>query len=224
MKLFFSILFLFLTLPGFCQEEDEKTLMELEADRKKQTEMAVEINRVQEELKEKAFNFPEELKKLGHETLNVAALADDKVIDLLQKALQENQLKNIPREKVSEHILEKSKGTPAALLFQNNPRLLNIAVDFLRDEKALPAAINFLKRRDDLKLYFAIWVGLMILSWLFKRAFFNPNWGKLRRLILGLFVTVIFASISLTIFYRMFYEELSPTVAIIIKNLKQGDV
>ncbi|MFP5384708.1 MAG: hypothetical protein ACLGHN_01425 [Bacteriovoracia bacterium] len=219
MKIFLSFFFLLLTLPGFCQEEDEKFLEELEAERRKQTEVAVEINKVHEGLKEKVFNFPEEMRKLGHEELNMAALADDKVLDLFQKALKENQLRSLPREKVVEHILNKSAGTPAYSLFKKNPKFLNIAVDFLRDEKALPAAIIMLKRRDDLKLYFAIWIGLMILSWLFKKAFFNPNWGKFRSMVMGLFVTIIFSGISLGTFYKMFYEELSPMMAIILRNL-----
>lgn len=50
MKFFFLLLLSLITLSGFCQEEDERVLAEIERERAKQVEKALEVERAKDQV------------------------------------------------------------------------------------------------------------------------------------------------------------------------------
>ena len=223
MKLFFLI-FIFLSLPGFAQEDDEKLLEDLEAERKQQLEAHAKIAETQNKLTNKIVDLPGELSKLGYKTIDTAALMDEKVIELMRKALKQNPLQKSTPEEVRATILKQAEGSFIHGYLSESPKLMNALVDVLRDEKALPSAMGIFLRKDDLKIYFFIWLGFMILAWLFKKIFFNQKWPKHKRKILGILVSISFSLISVTTFYHMFYDELSPAGKILITHWRKRNL
>jgi hypothetical protein len=130
----------------------------------------------------------------------------------------------MPEREVKNFILERSRGSFLEHFLLERPKVLDCLVDLLRDEKALNSAIGLLLRKSDLKIYAGIWLGLMILSWLFKQIFFNKKWSRSKVFMLGMIVNLTFTSISLTTFYNMFHDELSPGVSIIIKHWRKRNL
>jgi hypothetical protein len=216
-KSLFLIFFCLLSLPGFGQEADDDLINEVHSDRKKQTELATKLDEASGKIKETFYNAPEELKKLGHETVTAASLMDEKVVRVLQKMTEQNPLKYQHPDQVRMLILEKSKGKPFEQILRDHPKVLDTTVDFVRDEKALPSLVGLLLKRDALKIYFYIWVGLIILSWGIKKFWIRKKkrWSKLKRFSLSLMVSLSTTAVSFYIFYNMFTEELTPSIRII---------
>ena len=197
------ILFLFLSLPGFAQEGDES---------------------LPENLPATPINIQAELKKLGHDNIDTSAMFDEKVILLMQKAIKQSPLhKNSPAE-VREAILKQAEGSFAHDYLSNSPKLMNALVDVLRDDKALTSAMGIFLRKDDLRIYFFIWIGFMTLAWLFKKIFFKATWPKHRIKILGILVSLSFSAMSVTTFYNMFHAELSPAAKILFHHWRKRNL
>jgi hypothetical protein len=199
-------------------------LQKLEEDRKKQTEAAVKVDQSGQKVKEAVFNAPEELKKLGYETVTAAALMDEKVIKIVKKMMEQSTLKNASSEDVRAMILEKARGSAMESYLNNHPKVVETFVEILKDEKAMPSLIGIFLRRKDLKVYGLIWLGLMILAWAIKKYAFNKKWTSGKRFIMSLLVSVCITTTSLTVFYNMFYNEISPATKIIVKNWRRRNL
>jgi len=216
MKLFLVLIFCLLSLPGFGQEDDDATIETIEAERRSQAEAAVKINEVSEELKKELSEIPQELKNLGHKTVTAKTLFDEKAMKLLKKTLENNPLVHSSHDEVRKLILDKYEGKPIGNYLANSPKVLDMFVDILRDKKALPSLIGVFSKKDELKLYFYIWLGLLIGSWLFKKYVV-----KKKSFLKTVTLSLLTSTLSLLIFYNMFYDELSPTVEIIAKHISK---
>lgn len=224
MKLVVSLFFCLLSLPGFGQEDDDKLLEELEADRREQTESAVKLNQVSDKVTASVLSAPEQLKKLGYETITPDALLNKDVVKLVQKMMKDSTLKNASHQEVRNLVLDKAKGKPVEKFLNESPRVMNLIVDILRDPKALSSLVGLFLRRDDLKTYFFIWLSLMITAWAIKKYTFNKSWSGSRRFIMGLLVSLSATAISLTAFYNIFHAELSPTAEIVVKHWRKRNL
>ena len=225
MKLFLILVLCFASLPGFTQEDDVDAIVnEVESERGKQVQTAVNIDKINKEAMKRVPNISEKLKKLGHESFTAASMMDERVVQLAKDMLKDSPFTKMSESKVKNFILERSRGSLFEHFLLERPKVLNCIVELLRDEKVLNSAIGLLLRKSDLKIYAGIWLGLMILSWLFKQIFFNKKWSRSKVFMLGMIVNLTFTSISLTTFYNMFHDELSPGVSIIIKHWRKRNL
>ncbi len=223
---FLLILFLcFTSLPGFSQEEDvDEIVNEVEFDRLKQVETAKKIDEMNQKALNRVPNISEKLKKLGHESFDAVAMMDERVVRLAKEMIQNSPLYTMSEDEVKNFILERARGSYLEHFLLERPKVLNCMVELLRDKRVLSSAIGMLLRKTDLKIYAGIWIGLMILSWLFKQIFFDKKWPKPKLFMLGIVVNLTFTSISLTTFYHMFYDELSPGASIIVKHWRRRNL
>lgn len=207
-------------------DEDDKLINSLEEDRRKSTEAAVKLDQTKNQMTDAVFNATEELKKLGVESINGASLMDEKVVGVLKKMLEQNTMRSASDEEVRAMILEKSKGTGMEKFLITHPKLTNMFVEVLKDPQAMPSLIGIFLRKDDLKLYAGIWVGLMVLAWLIKKLLYkkNPRWTSGKRILVSLLVSLCITATTLTIFYNMFSNELSPTAKIIVKHWRKRNL
>ena len=214
MKFLLLIFFLF-SLPGFGQEDEDKHLQDLETQRRRQMEMAVKLDESRQNLQNTTYNAVEELKKLGHENITAASLLDEKVVRIVRKLLVDSPIRQMPREKVRILILEKSKDNALGPFLLESPKALDFLTDVLMDEEALPALMGIFLRKDDLKYYFYMWVGFVILGYLFKRLFVPVEWIGWKGIMASIAINLVVAGLCLTVFYRTFRTELDPLLRVI---------
>lgn len=205
---------------------EENVEDEIVQERARSTQVAADLNQTTEQLKEKIFNGPEELAKLGHKSLDAAALMDDKVVKVVQEMFKTNPLKSASRKEVVNLMMEKLQGQPGESFLRNNPKLLYAFADILRDENAMPAVIGILARKDDLKTYFMIWLTLLITGILIKRVYFKKQkkWSSSKRFFMGVALSLSITTISFSTFYYMFEKELSPAGKILIQHWRKRNL
>jgi hypothetical protein len=198
-SIFFILLsFLIFPLPGISQEGGD-LVNEIQHERERHSE---QVKAIQPFVRKKAPAEP--------------SLFDEKVVKELQLIFKDNPLRKVPHDEVRAMVLEKASGKPPVERFlKNQPRVLNCIVDLLRDEKAMYSALNIFLKKDQLKVYGLIWIFMFIIQWMFKKIFFKKKWGFFKRFILNIFVALVFSVASLSVFYRLFKPELSPTVQIV---------
>ena len=163
-----------------------------------------------------------ELQRLGHTELSAKSLLDERVVVILQKLFRDNELQKQTPEFISALILDKARGKPFEWMLKDHPKFLRAVVDVIRDKEALASLIGIFLRKDDLKTYLFIWIGLMILGHFIKRFAFSEDWGKGKRFVMSFLLSLTLALTSLTIFYNMFDRELTPTAQILIKHWKNS--
>lgn len=205
---------------------EEATVDELTREKERASQGIRDANEATEKIKEQIFNGPEELAKLGYDTLDGAALMDEKVIKIVQKMMDNSPLKGASRKEVVNLMLEKLQGQPGEDFLKNNPRLLYVFADILRDDKAMPAVIGILARRDDLKIYLIIWVSLLIAGFVIKRFYFKKQkkWSPTKRFVMGVALNLSITVVSFSIFYNMFEKELSPAGKIIVQHWRKRNL
>jgi hypothetical protein len=197
---------------------EDADVAELEAIREAQQKKIKMVEAAAEPLAKPLRNPLEEMKKLGYEQITAAALLDDKVLAILQRTLKERPVATLPIEKVKVMILENSKGSILADLFERFPRTLNFVVDFVRDEKALPGLLDILLRKDDLKSYGYIWLVIFIFGLYVKSRVIKPKWVFKKRFLYSLSFSLVLSSISLYLFYSLFSEEITPSLSVLVRN------
>lgn len=218
MKFFFLIFLCLLSLPGLCQEEDDKLLEDLEADRKKQVEAALKVNEAKDATEKSLEEATNELKKLGVETITAASMMNEKVVRAVQKMMVHSPFKKTPKEEVKKLLLERNKDSLFGKFLVKYPKFLDLFVDLLKDKEALPSAVGLFLRKSDLKIYFFIWLCFMIESYLLKRLLLNPrwNWWNYR---FSSFAISAGASIgSILTFLHIFDKELGPALNIVLDH------
>ncbi len=218
MKLIAFILMVSISLPGFGQEEDEGFYEELSEERLKNSHEANKINEVRHDIEEKTYSVAEELQKIGRQQLDYAALFDDKVQAILQQGLKESKIRKQSPEFIRAMIRGKVKGGPLEKVFTQFPLLLEICVDVMRDDHALPGLIRLFSRKKDLENYAMIWFVLLIAGYFLKKKIIPKELPFLRRFVSSLIFSCCMTGISLVIFYNMFKDEVGPTVNVILKH------
>lgn len=212
--------------PTNVDNSEEATVDELTREKERASEGIRNANEATEKVKEQIFNGPEELAKLGYETLDGAALMDEKVIKIVQKMMDNSPLKGASRKEVVNLMLERLQGQPGENFLRNNPRLLYVFADILRDDKAMPAVIGILSRRDDLKIYLFIWISLMIAGFVIKRFYIKKQkkWSPTKKFAMGFTLSLLITITSFSIFYNMFENELSPAGKIIVQHWRKRNL
>ncbi len=221
MKALLLVLLSLFSLAGSAQEDDG-LLQELEDDRRKQMEAAVKLNEAREGLATEVQSIPDQLKKLGFEKIDSAALMNPEVVGLVQRMFKESDLRKKPPKEVRDIILENVKNVSLGRFLMNNPRVMDCVVDVVRDQHAMSSLVGIFLRKADFKIYGGIWVCLFILGWLFKKIIFGKDWSAGKRFLLSFMVNICVACISLSLFYLMFEAELSPTAEIIFKHISKS--
>lgn len=220
MKFFIFFILVLLSLPGFTQEDDDKLIEQIEEHRRKQGEVARDIEKVNEGLKDKVINFPEELKKLGYQTIDSSALMNEKVISLVQEAMAARPMKNLSKDQVRSLVITSFEGKALENVVTKNPLVLDILVEILRDEKAIPKALGLFLKKKELKIFAVIWIGLILLGWLFKKIFFNKRWSGLKTFVYATFINLVITCLVMISFYYMFSNEISPLVDVIYNQIR----
>jgi hypothetical protein len=250
-KFLFLFVLIFLSLPGFSQEEtvkealsenggqvtirkspdvspkDELTtpatppnedsdIREINA-RQKNLEKMKLVEEATKPLADPVLNPIEEMQRLGHKQLDAAALLDDKVLAIMQKTLRAGLLSKLPPEEVKKMILDKAKGSYLEGLFKQFPKLLVFCVEMLRDKEALSGLMGIMMRKDDMKTYGYIWLGIFLFGLFLKNRIIKPRWPFFKRFRYSMSVNAVLSITSLYVFYSFFAQELAPTLSIVSK-------
>lgn len=198
---------------------EDDAVREIEEIRAKQLEKMKLVEATTKPLAAPILSPLEEIQKLGHKQLNPAALADPKVIAIVQKILNEGILSKLPPEEVRKMIQAKLEGSVWDGLFKKFPKLMDIAVDMMRDKSALSGLLDIMVRKEDLKTYFYIWLAIFVFGIFVKNRIIKPKWAMNRRIRWSLSISTVFTSLSIYLFYSFFSVELAPTIAIFAKHI-----
>lgn len=198
--------------------QDDSDLKELEEIQEQRFKKVAKIEKALDPLKDPILDPIEEIKKLGHNQLDAAALLDKKVIGILQNTFKDGIFSDLPSSEVREMIFFKSRGTLLGSLFDQFPVLLDIAVDLMRDKKAFHGLLGVMLRKEDLKTIGYLWIAFFIFGLFVKRRLVKPKWPFLRRFRWNMTINLLLNSIYFYIFYQVFSIELAPTLTIILKH------
>ena len=143
-------------------------------------------------------------------------MMDGIVKKTMQDFLKENPLSKLPPEEVKAMIMVQVTGKPMEKVFKNNPRLLDMIIEWLRDPKAIPALIGLLNKQDELKTYSISFLVVFVLSFILN---LMSKGSLISRIFKKLLITIGAIFLNLGIFYWLFKTELTPTIDIVFKYI-----
>lgn len=225
MKLIVVFILVCLPLLGFSQDEvnpgvdpttqDEAAIAELERVREERQKSIESVAQVTENV----FNPAEELKKLGFDQIGASALMNTDALNIIERAFKEAKMHTLPPELIRENILKSLKDHPFGGYLSNSPRLLDFAVDLIKDEKALMSAIQIFKNKPRLKIYLYVWIVIMFTSYFTRKLFISKYWGSYTRTFASLMFSLTISVITLSSFCLIFDTEMKPIISIIKRHI-----
>jgi hypothetical protein len=136
---------------------------------------------------------------------------------MMTKLLKENPLKLLPKDQMRSTFLSMIEGTPYKKIMENNPKLMNFAMEWLVDDNAIKGFLNIPSNQKRMKNYLYILIGFFIFGF-FLNHYLTRDSGLLKKIIVKLFMMVFTIGGNLTIFYFMFKKELDPTLDLVKKH------
>jgi len=134
---------------------------------------------------------------------------------MIGKFLKENPFSKMPREEVKSMIVLNTQGLPVNKVFEKNPKLLEMLIDWIRDPIALPKFMGIVNKPEKVKIYGIIVIALFIIS--FALNLFNSKGSLFKRILkkLGIFLGAF--TLNLVAFYILFQPNIQPTLTIVFK-------
>jgi hypothetical protein len=206
--------------PQALNPNEDSDIREIENARQKNLEKMKLVETAAKPLADPVLNPIEEMQRLGHKQLDAAALMDAKVLAIMQKTLRAGLLNKLPAEEVRKMILEKVKGSHLEGVLSRFPKLLEFCVEMVRDKEALSGLMGIMMRKDDMKTYGYMWLGIFLFGLFLKYRIIKPKWPFFKRFRYSMSVNAVLSIISLYVFYSFFAKELAPTMSIISKLIQ----
>lgn len=134
---------------------------------------------------------------------------------VVQEFLKENPFSKMPREEIKSMITVKMNGLPVEKLIKKHPKLLDLFVDWIRDESALPKLFGIVNKPDKVKTYGIIVIVIFILSFALNLA--NSKGSLIKRIFkkMGVFAGAFLINVGSFVF--LFKDELNPTFKVILR-------
>jgi hypothetical protein len=215
MKFFLILLTLLVVHPGFAQDEDQEILDELIERREQQSQLYQKINPLESASNDVPLNLEQELKKLGHADLDMNALSDAKVVELLKHFIRSTYASQTDNDKFKKLNRLKLKEHPFGKFLQRYPRLFEKMVNVISDKEAILALLDIFPRKEAIRFFLFCSVGLLIFGMIFKRFLVSKDTSFFTSLLLTIIIQLFLAYISLKLFYYIFERELAPTFKIL---------
>jgi len=155
-----------------------------------------------------------QIQQLGYQEISYKALNDSRVQKILDKALRDGLIANIPSNTIHKMIMDKVDGTLAEKILNKFPNILNKFIDVLRDKEALPDLLKILSKKEDIKNYFIIWIFILIVSMWLKRRLLSKKakWNFIQRILVRFCIHSFSLGSSIMAFYFIFEKELTSTL------------
>jgi hypothetical protein len=178
-------------------------------------ETATELQGLSQSEIEAALNDPTAQKKDGLKDSFVSSMMTGVMKQVIDDFLKENPFSKMPRDEVKAMISIQTQNLPVKKVFDNNPKLLDMLVDWLRDTKALPRLLGIANKPQEVKIYGIIVLCVFIFSFVLNLA--NSKGNLFKRILRKLAIFFGATAINFATFFIMFKEELKPTLEIIFK-------
>lgn len=168
----------------------------------------------------------QKIQDLGYKELDFKALQDKEVIKILREMLKDSPLAKMPKEDLKELILSQSKGKFFHSYLERSPKVMKTIVEILQDSEAMPALLGILLKKKELEIFFYLWIGLIISTWVVKRFWLKrkKKWSKGKRFMVSLMISFASGVVSLGAFYYLFNDEVMPVTKIIVTNWRKRNL
>lgn len=134
----------------------------------------------------------------------------------LGEFLAQNPFAMIPKRETKSLVLARLQGLPFGKILEDNPKLLDMFVDILRDNKALPNLLGLVNKPDKVKKFGFIALGVFIVVFLLN--LLNSKGNIFRRILRKLAIGLLAFAFNTGAFYFIFREELTPLLNIVFKH------
>lgn len=231
-KLFPLLFILSLSLSVFSQDSDEeearKRVLEQYSNRQGEEALEDSIQETAEGLQELSpvdveramdeSNVQDQKPIVGDGTIKesyLSTMMNGMMKEMISKFLKENPFSRMPRDEVKSMIVLNTQGLPISNIFEKNPKLLDMLIDWIRDPIALPKFMGIVNKPDKVKIYGIIVIALFIIS--FALNLFNNKGNIFKRILKKLCIFIGAFIINIAAFYILFQPNIQPTLKIVFK-------
>lgn len=129
--------------------------------------------------------------------------------------LRKNPFSEVPAPELRALVSARLNGIPFGKMLDNNPKLMDMFVELLRDKKAIPSLLSLINKPEKVKQFgiFALAVFVMV----FILNLFNSKGNIFKRILIKMSIGLTAFTCNLVAIYVIFGEEIQPTLNIVLK-------
>ena len=144
-----------------------------------------------------------------------SGLMDEGAKKVIGEFLAENPFSKVPREELKALLTARLHGLPLGGVMENNPKLLNMSVDLVRDESAIPSFLSIVNKPEKVKTYGYVLIGVFVLVFILN--LMNNKGNIFKRIFAKMLIGLGAFVVNLAAAFIIFREEISPSLDIIFK-------
>ncbi len=145
----------------------------------------------------------------------LSGMMNNMMKNMISSFLKENPFSKMNRNEVKSMITVRLEGFPVGKFFENNPRVLDMLVDWIRHPYALPKIMGIVNKPDKVKIYGGVVVAIFIISFFLN--LFNSKGNLLKRIFTKMCIFTGAFILNMGTFIFLFKENLNPTFDVIFK-------
>jgi hypothetical protein len=146
----------------------------------------------------------------------LSGMMNEMMTKMISSFLKENPFSKMDKEEVKSMLVVRTQGLPVGKMFENNPKLVEMLVDWIRHPYALPKIMGIINKPDKVKIYSGIVVAIFILSFLLNLA--NSKGNLFKRILKKICIFAGAFTINIAAFIFLFQANLKPTFEVIFKH------
>lgn len=183
-------------------------------------ESELEIDEIQEIIADSQFSshtpdFSQELKKIGHDKLDLQALKDPRILEIVEKQFDASNISLQSMEEKRKHFNEGLQGSFLSELLSFTPKLRDIMADILTDKKSMIGLMSIFQKEKERSYLLYMFIGVIVLNIILRKTLISASTHFFIKFLQRIFINFFTFALSSWAFYSLFTKELSPLIKII---------
>jgi len=146
----------------------------------------------------------------------LSGMMNEMMTKMISSFLKENPFSKMDRDEVKAMLVLRSQALPIGKVLENNPKIVEMLVDWIRHPYALPKIMGIINKPDKVKIYGGVVLAIFILSFLLN--LFNSKGNLFKRILKKLCIFSGAMTLNFATFIFLFQSNLKPTFEIIFKH------
>lgn len=159
-----------------------------------------------------------DLQGLGHDKLDLKALKDPRIIELIEKQFDESNISLMSLDQKRKLFQEEFKEVPLKAYLDKVPKVRDVVIDVITDKKSMMGLISIYQHEHRIYLLYVI-IGVFILNLILKKILIHSETNFVFRFFQRLSINIFCSFLMLIINFYLFRKELTPLAKLIASHL-----
>lgn len=155
-----------------------------------------------------------ELKRLGYDKLDISALKDPRVSEIVGKQFDESNISLMSLKNKRKIFAEHFKDSALKIYLDKAPKVRDVFIDVATDKASIMGFLAIVQREDRINILYVV-LGSFILNLILRKIIINPDGNFIFKFIQRVTINLFCSLTMLAVIFFLFKKELTPAIKVI---------